>query len=185
MDNKGYPTRYLVMATVDIAKQLGFTPGKDICMRIADVIADGAQDLVRMPPMPKEVREAAKPGTGGHVGDSRRRSRRPRGARGRSLMDEIGQPYVQADSAAGAHAASKRARQAKRTKGKLDSTGVPRVARPAHGLVSRGARSPERQPLPDGRRRGLLRRPAVDEDDAPNCSRATRRRWCSTRSSPR
>lgn len=61
MDNKGYPTRYLVMATVDIAKQLGFTPGKDICMRIADVIADGAQDLVRMPPMPKAVREAAKP----------------------------------------------------------------------------------------------------------------------------
>jgi hypothetical protein len=35
MDNKGYPTRYLVLASVDIAKQLGFTPGRDICMRIA------------------------------------------------------------------------------------------------------------------------------------------------------
>lgn len=67
MDNKGYPTSYLVKASVDIAKQLGFTPGRDICMRIADVVADGSADLVKMPPTPRVVREQDKPESVGTI----------------------------------------------------------------------------------------------------------------------
>lgn len=61
VDSNGYPTGYGARASIDIATQLGFTPGKDICFRITEAILDAAEDLVRMPPTPQEVRDAHKP----------------------------------------------------------------------------------------------------------------------------
>jgi len=67
VESNGFPTRYMLAKLPEIAQQIGFEVSKDSCMRIADVIADAAEDLCRMPPTPGDVHEANRPESVGEM----------------------------------------------------------------------------------------------------------------------
>jgi hypothetical protein len=49
VDNKGDPTNHLMISAVTAAHTLGLFPDKFTVQRIIDMIADGSQDLLKMP----------------------------------------------------------------------------------------------------------------------------------------
>jgi hypothetical protein len=48
---------YLVAAAHDAAQTMGFEESRSTTKRIMDIILDGLEDLVRMPPMPQHMHE--------------------------------------------------------------------------------------------------------------------------------
>lgn len=61
-NNDGYPTPYLIEQAAHAAEQMGMGAHYYTIHRVADVILDGLEDLVRMKPEPDGVKE--KPATG-------------------------------------------------------------------------------------------------------------------------
>ncbi len=60
-NNDGYPTLYLIEQAARAAEQMGMGTHYYTIHRIADVILDGLEDLVRMQPEPEDVKEKRAP----------------------------------------------------------------------------------------------------------------------------
>ena len=48
--NTGYPTQYCMQQAVIAAKVMGMDAGRETAKRIVEIILDGLEDLVKMPP---------------------------------------------------------------------------------------------------------------------------------------
>jgi len=56
----GYPTREMVVRCAKAAAVMGFGIERFTIRRIADIICDGIEDLVKMPPLPRTLRKTGK-----------------------------------------------------------------------------------------------------------------------------
>lgn len=59
----GYPTRYCLQQAAVAAGVMGMDTTKQTVRRIVEVILDGLEDLIRMPPEPERKEDAAPAGT--------------------------------------------------------------------------------------------------------------------------
>jgi len=64
VNRKGYPTPYLAEASVKAAIVMAMEQDKSTLYRIRDVILDGMEDLIKMPPDPQQFSAAAQKAIG-------------------------------------------------------------------------------------------------------------------------